>query len=95
MSITRQEAIEELKADVAMYDNEICRLDLFKDDGDGRLIQALEMGIEAIKKQLPMKPVAVTYTTEIRGHCPRCCTSITRSMYCPTCGQAIDWIGVE
>lgn len=50
--MTYEEAITELKAEIELYDNEIVRLDAFKDTPDRRLIDALEMAIEALGKQM-------------------------------------------
>lgn len=49
--MTYEEAIKELKVEIELYDNEIVRLDAFKDTPDRRLIDALEMAIEALEKQ--------------------------------------------
>ena len=41
---------------------------------------ACRMGMEALKKQLPMKP-----------RCPICGRVAIYENFCPDCGQAIDW----
>lgn len=53
-----------------------------------RQIEALDMAIAALEKQIPKKPVKL--------NCPRCrFNGIDNSWwvftYCPECGQAIDW----
>lgn len=42
---------------------------------------------EALKKQIPRKPV------EVRNEivCPTCKTLVGSSPYCRYCGQALDW----
>lgn len=47
--MTKEEAIKELRADVRLYDNALVRLDAFKGTPDRKRIDALEMGIEALK----------------------------------------------
>lgn len=49
--MTPEEAIKELETEVALYDNDIVRLDAFKGTGDRNLIDALEMAIEALKEK--------------------------------------------
>ena len=57
-------------------------------------IEALEMAIEALRKQEPMRPEA---DGEF-GSCKRCWYVFDSELisehcvkYCPYCGQAIDW----
>ena len=100
--MTESEAIKELKEDIALYDNEITRLDASIGTPDRNLIDALEMGIRALEKQVPKKP---TYDGD--GYAPDgtfvwdewlcpCCGSryevdYDDYGYCPNCGQKIDW----
>lgn len=100
--MTESEAIKELKEDIALYDNEITRLDASIGTPDRNLIDALEMGIRALEKQPPKKP---TYDGD--GYAPDgtfvwdewlcpCCGSryevdYDDYGYCPNCGQKIDW----
>lgn len=101
--MTHKEAIKELKADIELYDNEIVRLDAFKDTPDRRLIDALEMAIKALEKQIPTEPFyeadgyadgELVYDT---WYCPNCNISYEVDFddydFCPNCGQAIkaDW----
>ena len=98
--MTNEEAIKELKEDRALYESDIVEAG----DGtpDGQLLLALDMAIEALKKQIPKKPTFegdgfdgngnITYDTWI---CP-CCeeeyeVDYDDHKYCPWCGQMIDW----
>ena len=67
-------------------------------------IDSFEIMVEAMKKQMPMKPVieqgAPSYYggTSICRHyysCPKCGEEVGRgddkANYCHDCGQAIDW----
>ena len=53
--MTESEAIKELKEDISLYDNEITRLDASIGTPDRNLIDALEMAINALEKQIPKK----------------------------------------
>ena len=68
-------------------------------------IESFEIMAEAMKKQMPMKPVieqgAPSYYggTSICRHyysCPKCGEEVgrgdDRANYCPECGQKIDWM---
>ena len=48
--MTESEAIKELKEDIALYDNEITRLDASVGTPDRNLIDALEMAIQALEE---------------------------------------------
>nr|DAF31459.1 MAG TPA: hypothetical protein [Caudoviricetes sp.] len=50
--MTEREAIKELKEDIALYDNEITRLNTSVGTPDRNLIDALEMAIEALENQI-------------------------------------------
>ena len=58
--------------------------------------QALETAIEALKKQIPKKPLNPCgryYRKAKGGNCPICgagTNSVTYT-YCRKCGQALDW----
>ena len=67
-------------------------------------IDSFEIMVEAMKKQMPMKPVieqgAPSYYggTSICRHyysCPKCGEEVGRgddkAKYCPDCGQKLDW----
>ena len=54
-------------------------------------IKILEIGVEALEKQIPKKPDD-TYEDSLDDECAVCGTYIfERDRYCPRCGQAIDW----
>ena len=58
--------------------------------------KSLEMAIEALEKQIPMKP---NKYEDIEGitdfYCDKCSRVVGEKsykfLYCPKCGQAIDW----
>jgi hypothetical protein len=72
---------------------------------------AMEIAVEAMKKQIPMKPTETTGKTlgiaVKQAVCPVCnyyfphveflgnFSGGRRITYCDTCGQAIDWDGWE
>lgn len=59
--------------------------------------QALDIAIEAVKKQGPKKPKAEPYFYGINYRCANCDKHIAlpiaypKPPYCPHCGQAVDW----
>ena len=57
--------------------------------------EALDMAIEALKKQVPMKPndkFNVPYCVLTYGICPSCGLGVNSDMkFCSECGQALDW----
>jgi len=61
---------------------------------DKQLEDALDMAIEALEKQIPMK-VRITTSTKRCGRCKRQLSAIgnihPERNYCQRCGQAIDW----
>lgn len=85
--MTREEAIEDLTALRGSY----------REDFNGETIEALNMAIEALEKQIPKKPIAVDWSEEFEGaliedRCALCSTYLHYiDIYCPNCGQAIDW----
>ena len=95
-NITESEAIKELKEDISLYDNEITRLDVSIGTPDRNLIDALDMAIQALEKQIPKKP----YKDNENGiyekeYCPICHRSLFPSDHHCICGQAIDWSDEE
>lgn len=70
-----------------------------------KITDALIMAVEALKKQVPMKPKKLTYKLLLDAgwtyKCPTCgCAcgenkyhpEVTQDdMYCTQCGQALDW----
>lgn len=65
--------------------------------------QAIEingLAIEALEKRIPKKPVTekdkVIFDI-VCGRCPECDSAVysTTNLYCPKCGQALDWSVTE
>lgn len=87
--MTKEQAIKLLSKDTSIQ--EIHRL---KDSGlshtevTDAIQDAMDMGVEAIQKQIPKKPNIYLNGTE---HCPYCDVSITGMgfRYCVECGQAL------
>ena len=88
-------AIETLKKDI-----ELCRFnpstgeEVAMNADNEESAQAMEVAMNAMKKQIPKKP-KIKYQ---QLHCLWCCDCGTYLgykwdgfKYCPTCGQAIDW----
>lgn len=97
--MTAEQAIKELKSDRELYEGDI----VYAGDGtpDGDLMLALDMGIAALKKQIPQKP-----TSSEKQHvryamcftCPSCGRDFSGTGiadYCYRCGQALDWGDAE
>lgn len=61
--------------------------------------EALCVAVDALKKQVPMRPVLKLHTNRVpdqqkEWYCPNCDEWITwdwRWKYCAYCGQKIDW----
>ncbi len=57
-------------------------------------IKALELAIEALRKQDPVKPTVRFYPDgSVESVCQNCKEAVEEGefIYCPGCGQAIDW----
>lgn len=59
-------------------------------------IEAIKMGADALRKQIPQKPREETYFYGKIYYCPLCERSIDKDVFvppsfCQRCGQAIDW----
>ena len=66
-------------------------------------VEALEMAVKALKKQIGAKPYKIVWNKwETRVLCPQCNYRFyslfdgeriagKQSLYCPCCGQRIDW----
>lgn len=53
-----------------------------------KIVQAKHMGIMALEKQIPKKPIDRCMFME----CPTCNEiEIAGCGYCPSCGQKLDW----
>ena len=79
--MTESEAIKELKEDIALYDNETTRLDASIGTPDRNLIDALEMSIQALEKQMPKKTVRMSRSRMGNDY---------RDYYC-SCGMFIGY----
>ena len=95
--MTAKEALKVLRgdfSDVTLGDGELCA-DVYSD--------AFSMAHDALKTQIPMKPV---YIGDNRWCCPKCYNKLLTKWvkypkkllpkssglpYCMSCGQAIDW----
>lgn len=55
--------------------------------------KSLEIAIELLKKQIPMKVIGnYDYNSRWSDKCPKCNTYLDYdNKYCPECGQVIDW----
>ena len=51
--------------------------------------KAIEEAKEALKKQIPCKPVEMSNRSFVCGKCKQ--KVIRHQTYCDICGQAIDW----
>ena len=105
--MTKEQAIKLLSKDTSI--DEIHRL---KDKGlshtevTDKIQEAIDMGIEAIEKQIRKKPKGITVLGEpffedeviIKyGDCDICGFNVHSDIcdYCPNCGQKIDWSEVD
>lgn len=55
----------------------------------GAMMEALQMAVEALKAQEPVKPVF----RQCKIFCGRCGIAFPKDVehYCPNCGQAVKW----
>lgn len=71
MTMTREEAIRELREDKALYETDNCRAGDGSPDGD--LLEALDMAIEALSEPINCVKCKHYYETEddtdVHGHC--------------------------
>ena len=73
----------------------------FKSDNNwgGSIEEALDMAIQALEKQVAIKPdKLVNVFGENEYNCKECENEIYRSIfynYCPSCGKKIDWSDEE
>ena len=79
--MTAEEAIEELENAMLLI------IDNGKDWMDERDLPVLKMAIDALKKQIPMKPIMCDDEDLI---CPTCGDDVEWKYYCEKCGQKID-----
>lgn len=85
--MTAEEAIKEFKERI-----ELGKKEYLKDIPE--YIEALEMAIEALEKQIAKKPESKQRFADLwLGLCPSCLANGVNSEmnYCDKCGQAVDW----
>lgn len=84
--MTAQEAIKKIE------NLPLMRFVAIHGKGGGELAEALQMGIDALKKQIPTSP-HYQYDEHGKSHekCPKCGSFAIPSFYCMICGQKIDW----
>ena len=62
---------------------------------DPEWIDAIDLAIKALEKQIPMDRVICFDRNDPRrlpiNMCPRCMERVVMDKYCDRCGQAIDW----
>lgn len=73
--------------------------DRWKPHPDYNVLEALNIGIYALEKQIPKK-VNLRHIRKYDGYddgeCPNCGMSVSREfdgndVFCPDCGQKLDW----
>lgn len=92
--MTREEAIKILSKETSMEKvNELNYYAGFSRDKVVGLIQeAMEMGAEALKKQIPKKVKNIKHRPNgLYGFCSVCNHALLKESYCPRCGNALDW----
>ena len=86
--MTESEAIEELKYDC----NELGKAIPCDTSWGCSFENAYEMAIQALEKQIPMKPKERDCIGFDTLACPECKMALyLYEPYCDNCGQAIDW----
>ena len=105
--VEEKEAIERLynmknKVDVALMNSKYEKGDWLYDDVQGTS-DTLIMAINALEKQIPKK-VNLRHIRKYDGYddgeCPNCGMSVSREcdgndVFCPDCGQKLDWSDEE
>ena len=95
--MTENEAIEEFKQRLELIEK------CYRGENEDYK-QALEIGVKALKKQIPKKPIVEykntnDYITEIEWKCPICRTNYIELVpcgeWCNNCGNRIDWSDEE
>lgn len=100
--MTNEEAIKLLSKDTSGFEIHILEVEL-KDYNKvtEKIQEACDMGVEAIEKQIPKKPIQ--QSTDEKTHYKCVCGKISMTVYtdgirqgytpnyCPTCGQKLDW----
>lgn len=94
--MTKEQAIRILDADTSVEAVEELKYyaGFNKDKVIDMIQEAMDMGAEALKKQIPKEPIPII-TDDNEYICTICPTCQKRNVegfnYCPICGQAIDW----
>ena len=89
--MTENEAIEEFKECLKIIEK------CYRGENETHK-QALEIGVKALEKQIPKKPI--THSNTNRADCP-CCGATVRGIknpfgdWCSNCGQKLDWSDEE
>ncbi len=93
---TIEKAIELVKDAFGFWESEYCVGDDWTEEHE-----ACDLAVDALKKQDPKKPVPVSglhfdsHITFAKGfRCPTCEARIYiigEAIYCPRCGQKLDW----
>lgn len=87
--MTPQEAIQRIKNHNEVHKRKERNFAIY-------ITEALNMGIEALEKQIPTRPLEENRYYG-QGKCPNCsAVFIDKStQYCGNCGQALDWSDLE
>ena len=74
-------------------------LELYAFNSWGGLNEAFELALEALEKQVPKTPQ--DFDSVPRNRCSNCHDAVrvyshgTKLKYCPWCGQALNWDGID
>ena len=80
--MTKSEAIKEIRFNMSTIG--------LSNEAAKRVVEARDMAIQAIEKQIPKKPK--TDDRYVMYICPRCNEFIKiNKNYCMNCGQKLDW----
>lgn len=105
--MTKEQAIKLLSKDTSGFEIHILEVELKDyDKVTDKIQEAMDMGIEALEKQIAKKPKNIKvlgepfFEDEVivkYGDCAICGFDVHSdiSEYCPNCGQKIDWSEVE
>ena len=93
--MTESEAIKEVRFNMSTIG--------LSDKAAKRVVEARNMAIKALEKQIPRKPIDKTHPDNVCARiyencdiivCPTCGKRLklkSKGKYCDKCGQAIDW----
>ena len=55
-------------------------------------MDAIAVAAKALQKQIPQNPIRIMHDPEFPFvKCPKCEKTISKTKYCPECGQRLDW----